>query len=1510
MSADTKGESDSRQPAADSEPQEAAPVQLTEKHRRHSRNRTSRDESLGAEAVATAVTTSTATTRASTPPADDQTPRSGEEGSTGSRHKHRHKRSSGAPEGDREKEKDEGALCSSSESTTAASASASASTSASTSEATPTSRTTSPSHSTAAASGGGGGGGGATSAESESPSVPKSTSPAPAEADEKQAFRSIFRHTVALPYSTEAHTLLQKQLRQLNMEEQEAIFRQKMAEIQKMEEMRGQMETQEQANAESNLKKLGEVIENALAGRKTYHNEIPPDALTIETMIGRGAAGKVYKGKYKGEVVAIKHYSEDNIVFDIQEFKKELTLMSVLDHENLIHCLGACTLDHYKLYIITELMPYSLASYITSNPIDTDTCIGFALGITSGMAYLHSYKLIHRDLKTQNVLLNEKLTVKIIDFGTSRVVDTASMMTCNIGTVQYMAPELFANEKYTEKADVYAFGVVLWELITRQTPYADKPSWALPLAVSKGERPTIPKTANPNLAKLIRNCWQVSASKRPPFTEIRDILRKISAESQAQTSKAPVSISGGVKSSSTVESDSVSSGSGKWMLSAEVLSYEMVGTTASTKTSLSQVQSFFIFNNTDSKLKYKLDKFTDSDITLSFNSTSGSIKPREKKDIEVKLTCRTKNNKSLKVPLLIGTERVYLDVIVRCDAGVFGADPGTLKMGVDDRLSVPEVLITLKTALLRNNGLDKPEIFMQPGDPAEVKRLKELLNRGEFDINAPSISAYDIASLIKVWFRSLPTGLLNEIPAHMLVGAETVDQCIAAIQKLNPTNQVILEWLLKLLIDVVNKSSVNRMNSQNLAIAFAPNLYQAIDLETNRLVQPCADLLQVVIAWRVDPTVKHKKGHITMAQAAANLRSSGTVSSSGGVKMMGVGAAHSSISTSSTSPTGTPQSVGMASSGVTTPPPCAPTTGTLMSLPTTIFRDGAPVISQPLAAPRIITVWNFGDEEIIPLGMDNNEKVNPAGDVEHDKEQTECPSVVKEPPTKLTARLVVIMVQMSAVCFSASFMSTMLIPALPAIGQETDRPNAVPWILTASSLVGAVATPIVGGLAAMVKINRLVLITVMVSLYDIGLFMAGIWGDDVLRLVFARSLQGFSSPLFILYYDVIKEYYPPKFVAPLLGVISALFGVGLSVGMIGGAAILEKLSYTEMFLVIGAIVFACGYSNILLLGFPSWREYCAKRTKSVQCPSLNWTQIWQRIRTVDYIGILLLSLGTLLFLIALTKSSSWGWKAAKTICLLIFGFCLLIGFFIFEWFWNPPLLPMKLLTRRDLLFVTLVAFMFGLYSYGLLHILPYLMTDPLGPFQYTSQLKVGIVIFPQGISALIASIFAGTMQKRIGSTTIHTMAAVINLLAISLMIKYHYTAAQLIVLLIIQGFGGGMCMAVQMGIMAKACPDHFPAATGINSFARTIGGAIAPVLNSIFLNEKWYDDDPLHCARGCTKMTSFKDCLIMLSCVSGLQLIFALFVSDQLFLCNKIGDAIVSTKAPKVEEDCELDDRP
>jgi len=165
------------------------------------------------------------------------------------------------------------------------------------------------------------------------------------------------------------------------------------------------------------------------------------------------------------------------------------------------------------------------------------------------MTYLHSGTppVLHRDLKSANLLLFEdSYTCKVCDFGLSRLKAQERSMTGNCGTVQvsekenlavvlfgsistnidtlfvqWMAPEILSNQRYAEPADVYAFGIILWEMLTRECPYEGMSAIQCALAVlNRDERPQIPQWCPPAFAALIRACWEKEPSKRPTFPQI------------------------------------------------------------------------------------------------------------------------------------------------------------------------------------------------------------------------------------------------------------------------------------------------------------------------------------------------------------------------------------------------------------------------------------------------------------------------------------------------------------------------------------------------------------------------------------------------------------------------------------------------------------------------------------------------------------------------------------------------------------------------------------------------------------------------------------------------------------------------------------------------------------------------------------------------------------------------------------------------------------------------------
>jgi tRNA A-37 threonylcarbamoyl transferase component Bud32 len=263
-------------------------------------------------------------------------------------------------------------------------------------------------------------------------------------------------------------------------------------------------------------------------GQITISVAIPYSSLTIGKKLGSGGFGDVFKGEYQYSDVAIKCLKvKDLKEGDIDEFKRETTLMAKLNSPHTIRLYGACfESPHYA--IVMEYMPKgSLFDVLQSaQPLMWKIRYQIGIDISVGVAYLHSQSIIHADLKSLNVLLDDTFRAKVSDFGLSKLKLSTSAVTLmgpsNGGTTRWMAPELFEEEAKTTKAsDVYSYGIVLWELGSRQIPFFKKApkNEQVPRLLEKGMKEDITKDTPPSMAKLIGRCWDRRIEQRPTMDE-------------------------------------------------------------------------------------------------------------------------------------------------------------------------------------------------------------------------------------------------------------------------------------------------------------------------------------------------------------------------------------------------------------------------------------------------------------------------------------------------------------------------------------------------------------------------------------------------------------------------------------------------------------------------------------------------------------------------------------------------------------------------------------------------------------------------------------------------------------------------------------------------------------------------------------------------------------------------------------------------------------------------------
>lgn len=278
--------------------------------------------------------------------------------------------------------------------------------------------------------------------------------------------------------------------------------------------------------------------------------------LEIGEKLGTGSTGRLYKGKYLSQDVAIKiieidEYNGSGTDSDthrsapaaerLQIYKQEVSIMRLVRHKNVVQFIGACS-NWPKLCIVTELMAGGSVRDLLDHRmggLDISSAIKVLRDSARGMDFLHKRGIVHRDMKAANLLIDEHDVVKVCDFGVARLkpasinaaergVCYSAEMTAETGTYRWMSPEMLEHKPYDHKADVYSFGITMWEVLTGDIPYAGlTPLQAAIGVVQRGLRPETPPYIPEVLANLMQRCWNKDPQERPEFSEVLSTLENM-----------------------------------------------------------------------------------------------------------------------------------------------------------------------------------------------------------------------------------------------------------------------------------------------------------------------------------------------------------------------------------------------------------------------------------------------------------------------------------------------------------------------------------------------------------------------------------------------------------------------------------------------------------------------------------------------------------------------------------------------------------------------------------------------------------------------------------------------------------------------------------------------------------------------------------------------------------------------------------------------------------------------
>ncbi|KAE8972510.1 hypothetical protein PR003_g29161 [Phytophthora rubi] len=283
---------------------------------------------------------------------------------------------------------------------------------------------------------------------------------------------------------------------------------------------------------------------------------IPVDRVELGELISRGGFGEVYRGWYREQNVAVKTLlpSTRKDMNHIEAFLSEIKLMATMEHPQIVQFIGVAWESLSELYAVSEFMEGGDLRTLLIKYYESDHPRGFdpaktkmALQVAHALTYLHSLDpvVLHRDLKSRNILLTDSLDAKITDFGASRERSDHTM-TAGVGTSFWMAPEVVMGEQYGEKADVFSFGVVLSELDTHELPYSHAkensdtgrplPDAAVLQLVLMGRLQVQFSNVGPlEMTQLAQQCLQMEPEDRPTAAEVLYRLHTISKAYRAAT---------------------------------------------------------------------------------------------------------------------------------------------------------------------------------------------------------------------------------------------------------------------------------------------------------------------------------------------------------------------------------------------------------------------------------------------------------------------------------------------------------------------------------------------------------------------------------------------------------------------------------------------------------------------------------------------------------------------------------------------------------------------------------------------------------------------------------------------------------------------------------------------------------------------------------------------------------------------------------------------------------------
>lgn len=393
---------------------------------------------------------------------------------------------------------------------------------------------------------------------------------------------------------------------------------------------------------------------------------------------------------------------------------------------------------------------------------------------------------------------------------------------------------------------------------------------------------------------------------------------------------------------------------------------------------------------------------------------------------------------------------------------------------------------------------------------------------------------------------------------------------------------------------------------------------------------------------------------------------------------------------------------------------------------------------------------------------------------------------------------------------------TMAIPALPELQRDLHTTTTwVTWVLTVFLLVASVATPVLGKLGDQYGKERLLTVTLLI-------FLAGCVGAafawNIWSLIAFRAVQGVGGAVFPLSFSIIRDEFPREKIGVAIGLVSAVLGVGGGFGLVLSGLIVDHMSWRWLF-IIGSIGIAIAV--VLVHRFVP--------ESPIKTPS-----------SVDVLGASLMSIGLIAMLVALTEGESWGWLSARTLGLGAVAAAFLVAWGFAELRVREPMVDMRMLAQREVLFTNLTALIAGFAMFGSFVLIPNFVESSQKVVHYgfgASTTVAGLYLLPSSVALLFAGPLAGVIGRRVGSKWPLALGLALVAVAAVGLAFWNDRPWEVLATMPLLGAGVGFAYASMATLITEAVrAQETGVATGMNTVMRTIGGVIGGQVGAALLS--------------------------------------------------------------------------